>query len=84
MSHTDTASSGSPQRMSCICLVLILRLSVRVSMHPDGTLPTFTGNQIDPEAFSLSHSGLEDSCGKRQLSAVGRHNGKLRRCVEGE
>ena len=35
-------------------------------VHPsvrDGTLPTFTGSRVVPEAFSLSHSGLEAASG---------------------
>ena len=39
-------------------IILKLHLSVRVSVR-DGTLQTFTGNRVDPETFSLSHSGLE-------------------------
>ena len=50
----------------------------------NGNLPTFTGNRVDPEA---AHSGLEAASGmlgKRQFSAVGRHDGKLRTCMAGE
>ena len=55
--------------------------------HVDRTLPTFTGNRVDPETFFLSHSGLElpvECYGKLQLSTIGRHDGKLRTCMEGE
>ena len=53
----------------------------------DGTLPTFTGNRVVPEAFPSLATAWRlpvEYYGKRQLSAVGRHDGKLRTCMEGE
>ena len=49
----------------CI-IILKLHLSVCPSVCLsvcDGKLPTFTGNRVDPEAFSPSHSGLEAASG---------------------
>ena len=37
--------------------ITFVRLSVCVSVTE--TLPNLTGNRVDPEAFSPSHSGLE-------------------------
>ena len=41
---------------------------VRASVRP-GTLPTFTGNRVDPEAFSPSHS-FSQRLGGCQWTAV--------------
>ena len=43
-------------------IIIIKILSVCPSVR-NGTLPTFTGNRVDPKAFSLSHNGLEAASG---------------------
>ena len=65
-------------------IILKLHLSVRESVR-DGTWPTFTGNQFDPEAFSPSQSSLEAIIVLLwKATAYGSHDGKLRTCMEGE
>ena len=53
----------------------------------DGKLPTFTENRVDPDAFLPLIAAWRlpvERYGKRQLNTVGRHDGKLRTCMEGE
>ena len=58
-------------------IVLSIHLSVR-----DGTLPTFTGNRVDPDALSSSHSSLEAASGMvwkvTGLQVTYMHGGRLR------